>query len=113
MNNTPWRLFLEDQAYEEGLEEWRHCPPGNDWRIALSTAEAIQLVINHGVPYQLQLDHDLGEEDTSMNFLSWLFQMFPDAIDSITDWNVHSQNPNGADNINAFLRSWRKSRYLR
>jgi len=115
-----YRCWIDDDAGKPEVEAWRSPPSDEtDWVIARSTAEAVQITIARGVASFYEFDHDLGEDpesgetDTVMNFLSWLFQMFPNAIDEVKDWNTHSMNPNGADNINAFMRSWRRSRYLK
>ena len=57
----------------------------------------------------MDLDHDLGGEDTAMVFLHWLANEYYDAE---IEYRVHSQNPNGAQNIVSFMESWKKSKTL-
>lgn len=80
--------------------------PPDGWFWAKTSEEAILFIKEHGIPEEMSLDHDLGGDDTVMVFLKWLagnveFKPFR--------WKVHSQNPIGKKNIEAFLKSWQKS----
>lgn len=93
-----YRLFIDDE---------RSPPRGgeNDWVIARSSAEAKQVVRDRGVPSFISYDHDLGGNDTSMNFIWWLIGSYLDGtIQSFPiNYGVHSQNPVGARNIQYLL----------
>lgn len=58
----------------------------------------------------MYLDHDLGGSDTAMDYLKILAYKFPD---SPPRYSIHSQNPVGAENIKAFMESWKKSTTLK
>ena len=96
-----WNLWIDDQLDEV---PGRKTPPG--FLGAKSVEEAKELVIAHGIPEVMDLDHDLGEESV-MTFLKWLADEFPDG--PVPEWEVHSQNPIGKQNINSFLDSWQRS----
>lgn len=69
-----------------------------------SAADAILVVGRRGPPKFMALDHDLGSHDV-FRFLSWLFENHPETP---PEWYAHSANYTGRDNINAYMRSWRK-----
>lgn len=98
-----WFLWLDDQLADPNAID-RHTPRG--FIGAASTAEAIALVISLGVPDYMSLDHDLSQEDRSMDFLKWLSSNY---TDSPPKYDVHSANPIGRDNIISFMESWIRS----
>jgi len=108
---SAWCLFLDD------LREPRDAYPdprsvlgeGSRWVVARSTQEAKGLVLALGMPSIMSLDHDLGGDDRSMDFLGWLAREYWDGKSSIPGYLVHSANPVGAKNICSFMDSWRKS----
>lgn len=102
-----WRLWLDDQSADP-TTPLRHPPEG--FVSAVSSADAIRLTIERGVPAFISFDHDLGDGDDAMVFLSWLIEHHYD--DRIPDYDVHSANPIGRANIISKLESWRKSRSL-
>lgn len=102
------KLWIDDDAGKPGIESWRN-PPDASWTVAHSSDEAINLTIAHGFPAEMDLDHDLGDGDTVMNYLKWLADVY---YDRTPVWKVHSRNPEGAKNIVAFLNSWIKSKSL-
>jgi hypothetical protein len=55
----------------------------------------------------MDLDHDLGENDRTMDFLKWLQENYPNGPVPVS--SVHSRNPEGAKNILSFISSWRRS----
>ena len=74
-----------------------------------TSQEAIAYVQNHGVPALISFDHDLGGEDTAMNFVRWLIDLDLDINGSIPEdfsFEIHSQNPVGALNIRTLLESY-------
>ena len=112
-----YQLFLDDDA-GKGLEPFRDPPKDQiGWKVAHSTAEAQAIVKEFGVPRFLALDHDLGvledgSYDKAMTFIKWLADEYPDAIDIIEGYDVHSLNTEGRLDIIAYMDSWRKSRTM-
>lgn len=95
-----WKLWLDDQ-----LDDIRPVPLG--FIGARSSAEAIDLVDRLGPPGFMNLDHDLGGDDTAMVFLKYLAYTCDSGP---PDYIVHSQNPIGRANIVSYIESWKKSR---
>jgi hypothetical protein len=57
----------------------------------------------------MSLDHDLGGDDTSVRFLRmWIVQLW-DGVSNPPEYQVHSANPVGRDNLISLLESWRKT----
>lgn len=101
---TDWKLWLDDQLDDPETPE-RHTP--DRFLGARSTEEAQKLVTEHGMPWTMDLDHDLGETDRTMDFLKWLQERYPNG--PVPHTRVHSRNPEGTLNILAFTNSWRRS----
>lgn len=96
-----WKLFLDDERFPVNLDEFI---------IARTTAEAEQLVLENGLPSFISFDHDLGEnQPTGFDFAKWLTlyclnnKIRPDFI-----FDVHSQNPVGAENIRGLLDQFKE-----
>ena len=97
-----YRMFIDDERF----------PPRDDttWVIVRSSAEAINCVQQHGVPQFISYDHDLGGNDTSMKFITWLIDAYLDGhIKTFpVNYTIHSQNPVGARNIQELLTGFIK-----
>ena len=92
----PWKLFLDDER----------TPRNDGWKIARTYEEAITLIAKRGMPQHIAFDHDLGAGKTGMDFAKWLVEALLDGKLKIPDgftFSVHSDNPNGADNIRGLL----------
>jgi len=74
---------------------------------ARSSEEAIRLIEQFGLPSFMALDHDLGGDDTTMVFLRWLASNYDFSTTPPPDFVVHSANPIGTLNIQAFMKSWK------
>ena len=97
----PWALFLDDERDPSFVG-------GGDWVVCRSSEGAIQETVSRGCPPSvMSLDHDLGGDDTAMQYLRW-------AMGAYEGWDftyrVHSQNPVGRDNLVALCESFRRSR---
>lgn len=105
-----YQLFIDDDACKIGMENFRSPPINeNDWLIARSSKEAIEIVNNNGLPYHISFDHDLGENDISILFINYMIDHYYD--EEVPSYVVHSQNPIGAKNIISKMESWKKSKY--
>lgn len=87
-----WRLFIDDLRQ----------PIRGDCIVARTSQEAIDAVKTRGMPIDIMFDHDLGFNDTSIEFIRWLEEelvekrlKFPRGF----NYSIHSQNPVGRDNI--------------
>ncbi|APW65289.1 hypothetical protein LPB137_05215 [Poseidonibacter parvus] len=83
--------------------------------IVRSFYEATSYVEENGIPEYISFDHDLGcdkegiELESGFDFVKWLVDMdienkynFPNDF----DFNVHSANPIGKENIESLLNSY-------
>jgi hypothetical protein len=94
-----WKLWLDDERV----------PYDETWTWAKSSSEAKQLINTKGIPERMDLDHDLGDEDTGMVFMKWLIKQDMDKKLSIRDMSdvcYHSQNPIGVNNMQGLLNSY-------
>ncbi len=92
----PWKLFLDD----------KRTPTTAGWEIACTYEQAVRLIAERGMPQRIAFDHDLGAEKSGMDFAKWLVESFLDDKLQIPDgftFSVHSDNPNGAENIRALM----------
>jgi hypothetical protein len=104
-----WRLWLDDQLADPDPDlRARWTPEG--FLGATSSDEARLLVEAHGPPMFMDLDHDLGGDDTAMRFLNWLFYEF--GCVNPPEFEIHSENCIGRENIKAFMSSWGRSLLL-
>jgi hypothetical protein len=82
-------------------------PKNSDFSIVRSFEDAVNHVIQHGFPNYVSFDHDLGEGDsrTGYDFAKWLveYDLNHNAMPKDFDYNVHSANPVGAENIRHLL----------
>lgn len=99
-----WKLWLDDQINDPNTQA-RWVPVGMIG--AESTARAIELVNELGVPGFIDLDHDLGGDDTAKVFLKWLSANYPNG--PVPEYNIHSANGPGAEWLASYLDSWKRS----
>lgn len=91
-----YKLFLDDERN----------PKSSDWVIICSCCEAIQYIINNGIPDIMSLDHDLGQDLTGYDFVKKLCIMTMDGDCSLNNCReiiIHSHNTIGAENMNNYL----------
>lgn len=95
-----YNLFIDDERF----------PPddGREWVIVRSSQEAIYTVVERGAPSFISYDHDLGGDDTSMRFITWMIDAYLDGeLQSFpVNYTIHSQNPVGARNIAELLKGF-------
>ena len=107
MTKNAYKLWIDDQL-DDPNQPQRHPPDG--WLFAKTPREASSIVDKLGPPEMMDLDCDLGKDESGrslrvIDFLKYLQQRFPD---NPPNWKVHSENPIAAENVNAFMRSWHK-----
>ena len=91
-----WKLYIDDERN----------PKSEGWYIARSVQSAKNLVTEYGMPSYISFDHDLGGDETSMQFIKWLVDEVLDGKLSFPEgfeYNVHSANPVGAENIKSLM----------
>ena len=91
-----YKLFIDD------LRD----PVTNDWKVARSSVEAKDIVVEFGIPNEIAFDHDLGGDDTSIVFINWLINEMVDrglVLPPGFKFSIHSMNPIGAENIKWYM----------
>ena len=96
-------------TYNLYLDDLRNPPADRDWLVCRSSQEALNRIMDIGMPSFVSFDHDLGEDDTTMVFLRRLVNEVWDGKTAIPDYQIHSANPVGSLNIHSFMDSWRRS----
>ena len=95
-----WNLYIDDI---------RNPPADRDWLVCRSSQEALDRIVDLGMPHFISFDHDLGEDDTTMVFLRRFVNEVWDGVTSPPDYIIHSANPVGVQNIRSFMDSWKRS----
>lgn len=107
-NMSNYALFLDDERDLSYV--WPDYADRYQWRIARTYEQAIAIITEHGVPFLISFDHDLGESNqkTGFDFAKYLVEGDQDGKISIRDMDffVHSANPVGAENIRSLLGSY-------
>lgn len=96
-----YKLWLED------LADTIKPAPDATWKVARSSAEAIAILKEHGVPSFISFDFDLGENDTAEVYYKYLAENYYDS--EVPDYEIHSENNQGWKLIQSYMESWRKS----
>lgn len=89
--------------------------PKKDFDIIIrSSKESIEYMEINGCPNYISFDHDLGGEDTVMNVIKFMIERDLDMDEKFIpknfEFNVHSANPVGRDNIQGYLDSYLNQR---
>lgn len=99
--------------YKLLLDDVRNPPKDKDgtvesgWRIARTVDQAINIVLSNGIPDHVAFDHDLGTQENGMDFAKWLcLQCDYLGIKPTFTFDVHSQNPCGAENIRSYVQQY-------
>ena len=108
-----WYLFLDDirsvSFLDQKKEEKNLKYVEGPWIVARSMQEALDLIESKGMPQVISFDHDLGDKvPTGFDFSKWIVEK--DLDDNILpkdfDYQVHSDNPVGRDNIVGLLNQY-------
>ncbi len=109
MNKHCWKLFLDDQLFDDHVTERVRRPI--DYVGADNSTTAMSLVEYQGLPTHMMLDFDFGivngVQDSAEVFLKWLQNKFPNG--PIPEYTVHSKNIIGQKWIHDFMSSWKRS----
>jgi hypothetical protein len=113
------RLFLDDIRFPRQVI-WVALPLG-PWEIVRSYDEFVAHIKEHGVPAFVTFDHDLSVdhylpevdpstyiEKTGRDCATWLVEYCLDTNNPIPEYQVHSMNPVGAENIRSVMESGRR-----
>jgi hypothetical protein len=100
------RTILEENNWKLYLDDIR-TPKSNGFTIARSVEEAKKLIREKGFPSYMSLDHDLGEDvPTGHDFVKWIVNEYMDKELPDFEFNIHSANPVGAENMKSLLNNF-------
>jgi hypothetical protein len=117
-----YKLFLDDERQ----------PKRGEWVIVRNYLEFIKCIEENGLPELVSFDHDLGDtvlhkvtdengtdyeakefnpplQKTGFHCAKWLCEYCMDKNLPLPETNVHSANSVGAENIQSYLDSFRKT----
>ena len=82
-------------------------PQTEGWDIVRNYDEFVFWVRLNGVPDEVSFDHDLGDDNvkTGYDCAKWLGQYCIEKNIPFPKWNVHSANPVGKANIEAYIQN--------
>lgn len=97
-------MFLDD------IRDPEKYYPNKNSVLCRSYDEAVQYVKEHGLMEEISFDHDLGDtskdEKTGYSFAKFLIDyMIENKISKEFVYHIHSSNPVGASNIDAYLKA--------
>lgn len=94
------KLFIDDERLPPQTPEW-------DCVIVRNYDEACEYMESIGCPLFISFDHDLGEGKNGYDIVKWMIErdldMQGNFIPYEFKYEVHSQNPVGAENIRKSL----------
>lgn len=92
-----YKMFLDDERM----------PTTDDYVVVRSFDEAVSYMNENGLPSFITFDHDLGSDfRNGFHVANWIVGYCLDNnISHLPNWEVHSQNPVGAENIRGLLNN--------
>lgn len=114
MDNRSWNLFIDDERWPKDATwaEWYDAPNRDEWLVARSWGEVVNLIDTYGMPSFISFDHDLGDETATLNGYETAQQIVERDMDgkweipADFEFAVHSQNPIGKQNIQGILTNY-------
>lgn len=117
-----YKLFIDDERLPKSVN-WVEMPLG-PWIIARNHDDFVKYIMQHGLPSFVSFDHDLGlehyvtgnpnydkyKEKTGYDCAKWLVEYCMNNNLEFPDYQVHSMNPIGRENIRSYIESYKKSR---
>lgn len=104
---TKYTLFLDDLR-----DANKYFEEADNLYVCRTYKEAVALVEKKGLPGFVSFDHDLGDTENEVEedgylFAKYLVQyMMDNEITTAFEYQVHSANPIGAENITSYLNNW-------
>ena len=112
-----YKLFLDDLRE---IRQVYRLADTREWILVKNYTEFVNCVKKNGLPLYLSLDHDLADEHyhtdgtfkekTGYDCAKWLCDYCLDNNLNFPDYQVHSMNPIGAENIRGYIKSFKKNR---
>ncbi|MBN2776648.1 MAG: hypothetical protein JXR36_03350 [Bacteroidales bacterium] len=90
------KLYLDDERF----------PKTKGWVIVRSFDEFVIHIDTFGLPAEMSLDHDLGDQvPTGYDCVYWMVYTKKIDLRNI-DINIHSANPVGKKNMESLINNW-------
>jgi hypothetical protein len=100
----PYRIYLDDER----------TPKFGPWYIVRSYDEFVRTIKLNGMPTEISFDHDIAsydendKEKTGLDAARFVVDYCMDNDLPCPDFNVHSANPIGAENIKSLLEHFKR-----
>ena len=102
-----WNLFLDDERIPSDTDK-------RNYIVCRTVKEAIEVTETQGCPAFVRFDHDLGNDETGMDYARFICSRDMDRgfefIPKDFSFEVHSQNPVGKANIERYLQAYLRYR---
>lgn len=110
---SKYNLFLDDYRYPNDVT-WANLPIDQHYSVVRNYKEFVDLITLRGVPKFVCYDHDLADCDniiemTGFDCAKWLVAYCFDRNIKHPPYVVHSLNPEGKKNIEAYINSYNKT----
>ena len=121
-----YHLFLDDERVPRRVT-WVTLPMG-PWVVVRNYDHFVKYITQHGLPKFVTFDHDLStehyvqgasgttptyetyKEKTGYDCAKWLVEYCIKHDLDFPEYQVHSMNPIGGENIRSYIESYKKSR---
>jgi len=115
-----YKLFIDDVRNPQDVK-WVQMPLG-PWVIVRNYDQFVKHIMEHGLPSFVSFDHDLGpehyvtgtpkygeyKEETGYACARWLVDYCTEYLMHFPEYQVHSMNPIGAENIRGYIENFKK-----
>lgn len=103
-----WLKNLFKREYSLYLDDERNPKTNRKWVVVRNYNDFKSVITKKGLPNYISFDHDLGEEKTGLDCAHWVVSYCLDNKCKLPEYNVHSANTPGRDNIKSLLDSFSK-----
>lgn len=112
MRDQTWNLFIDDERWPSDVNWASWYGIRDEWTVARTWGETRTLIDTYGVPSFISFDHDLGDEQVCLNGYEIAQQLVEKdmngewQIPPDFDFEAHSQNVCGDENIRSLLNNY-------
>ena len=121
-----YNLFLDDERFPQTAvtlvtEKVDMYKDDRDWVIVRNYDEFVDTILKNGLPDMISFDHDLADikydngvmsfsyrEKTGFDTAKWLVDYCMNNDVKLPNYQVHSANPVGKENIEKYLENFKK-----
>ena len=98
------KIYIDDDRF----------PKTQGWIIIRNYEDFVNWVTENGIPDEISFDHDLGQDSkgiirkNGVDCARWLCNYCQDISVPLPEWNIHSANTVGRENIESILKTYQK-----